>query len=267
MNLALFFEGTGQGVSGRFTNVTRLFEAAVESPAQLRHLESGPGTRFGAYLFGRTIGVDARAILSRARRWFEANYRSLPPRTSSASRISTRVFLFGFSRGALLARHFAAWLDKLGVEVAYMGLWDTVDSTVGIDVPERCPPNVRFARHAVARDEHRKHFDYVPLRAPMVEELLFPGSHSDVGGLYADNHLIADVALAWIADGARSAGLEFAEAIRAPSSAATCRIHDSLGLVSNLFGLLGRIERRLSGIPRHPLCDRTSGRFSSVNIL
>ena len=47
---------------------------------------------------------------------------------------SPKVFLFGFSRGALVARHFAAWLDKLGVVVAYLGLWDTVDSTIGLDV-------------------------------------------------------------------------------------------------------------------------------------
>ena len=31
-----------------------------------------------------------------------------------------------------------------------------------------------------------------------VEEVVFPGSHSDVGGLYDDNHAIADVTLDWI---------------------------------------------------------------------
>ena len=51
----------------------------------------------------------------------------------------TSVFLFGFSRGALIARHFAAWLDKLGISVAYLGLWDTVDATIGLDVAAECP--------------------------------------------------------------------------------------------------------------------------------
>jgi hypothetical protein len=37
------------------------------------------------------------------------NYETLPKYG-----IATKVFLFGFSRGALIARHFAAWLDKLG---------------------------------------------------------------------------------------------------------------------------------------------------------
>ena len=30
MNLAMFFEGTGQGVEGKFTNVTRLRDLPVE---------------------------------------------------------------------------------------------------------------------------------------------------------------------------------------------------------------------------------------------
>lgn len=44
---------------------------------------------------------------------------------------------------------------------------------------------------------------YVPLKgdAGRVAETLFPGSHSDGGGLYGDNHLMADLALAWVAAG------------------------------------------------------------------
>ena len=89
----------------------------------------------------------------------------------------------------------------LGVAVAYLGLWDTVDATVGLDVAADCPRNVRRARHAVSRDETRKFFQYVPLMGDrrQVVEMLFPGSHSDVGGLYDDNHHVADLALAWVA--------------------------------------------------------------------
>lgn len=102
-NLVLFFEGTGQGVAGKFTNVTRLKEMCVEDETQRLHLEAGPGTRFGAYLFGKICGADCRGILRSARRWFQQNYQSVP---------STKVYLFGFSRGALLARKFAEWLDR-----------------------------------------------------------------------------------------------------------------------------------------------------------
>ena len=236
MNLCIFFEGTGQGVAGRITNVTRLRDACVDDARQKLHLEAGLGTRFGAYLSGKIAGVDWRGAFKDARRWFEANYESFPK-----DGITTHVFLFGFSRGALLARHFAEWLDKLGRTVSYLGLWDTVDATVGLDVSEMCPPNVVAARHAVARDNQ-------------VKEMLFPGSHSDVGGLYEDNHLMADLALAWIAAGARRAGVRFRSSVRLVqriSEQATV-LHDSHGLVSNLWGAFERVRRNVAGLRLHP---------------
>ena len=252
MNLCIFFEGTGQGVAGRITNVTRLRDACVDDARQKLHLEAGPGTRFGAYLSGKIAGVDWRGAFKDARRWFEANYASLPK-----DGIATNVFLFGFSRGALLARHFAEWLDKLGRPVAYLGVWDTVDATMGLDVSETCSPNVVAARHAVARDEMRRFFQYVPLKSSkknQVCELLFPGSHSDVGGLYEDNHLMADLALAWIAAGAKRAGARFRPGVRLVQriDAQATVLHDSHGLVSNLWGAFERIRRNVAGLRLHP---------------
>ena len=253
MNVCLFFEGTGQGVAGRFTNVTRLRDLCVEDARQKLRLESGPGTRFGAYVAGRMAGVDWRAIFRSARRWFEATYETLP-----SDGVCTKVFLFGFSRGALLARHFAAWLDKLGVSVAYLGLWDTVDATAGLDVAEACPANVASARHAVARDETRRFFRLIPLHGAKgrIVETLFPGCHSDVGGLYEDNHLVADLALAWVAAGAKRAGMRFCSGIklsqRFDMSAAV--LHDSHSLASNLWGAFDRVARNLAGLRLHRAC-------------
>ena len=254
MNLCIFFEGTGQGVAGRITNVTRLRDLCVDDARQKLHLEAGPGTHFGSYISGMVAGVDWRSAFRDARRWFEANYESLPK-----DGIATHVFLFGFSRGALLARHFAAWLDKLGIAVDYLGVWDTVDATVGLDVSETCPPNVVAARHAVARDETRRFFQYVPLRSAkknQVKEMLFPGSHSDVGGLYEDNHLMADLALAWVAAGAKKCGLRLKRgadiAQRLDKSAVV--LHDSHSLVSNLWGAFDRVRRDISGLRLHRLC-------------
>ena len=62
MNLALFFEGTGQGVAGRCTNVTRLRDLCAEGARQLLRLDPGPGARFGSYLAGRIAGADWRGI-------------------------------------------------------------------------------------------------------------------------------------------------------------------------------------------------------------
>ena len=253
MNLCIFFEGTGQGVAGRITNVTRMRDLCREDARQRLHLEAGSGTRFGSYIGGRIAGSDWRTIFRSARRWFEANYESLPK-----NGIRTSVFLFGFSRGALLARHFAAWLDKLGVSVAYLGLWDTVDATVGLDVAAECPPNVAKARHAVARDETRRFFQYVPLKGGkgQVAEILFPGSHSDVGGLYGDNHLVADLALAWIAAGAKREGLRLKRTARLSQKldASAVVLHDSHGESSNLWGAFDRVRRNVSGIRLHFRC-------------
>lgn len=253
MNLGLFFEGTGQGVAGKFTNVTRLKEMCVEDEAQHLHLESGPGTHFGAYFFGKVCGADCRGILRSARRWFQQHYTTLPAPGSLASpscsnSFSTSVFLFGFSRGALLARKFAEWLDKLGVEVAYLGVWDTVDSAMKVDVGEECPKCVRFARHAVARDERRRYFGLVPLnfKPKQGEERVFPGVHSDVGGLYDDNHDMADAALTWIGEEAVARGLKLKDGcdFRRGLELMKLPVHDSFRLVSNLWGLLGEKRRR-----------------------
>ena len=253
MNLCLFFEGTGQGVAGKITNVTRLRDLCTDDTRQRLHLEPGLGTHFGSYLAGKIAGVDWRTTFRSARRWFEANYDTLPK-----DGVSTKVFLFGFSRGALLARHFAAWLDKLGVAVAYLGLWDTVDATIGLDVAADCPRNVRKARHAVSRDEMRKFFLYVPLVGDrkQVIGMLFPGSHSDVGGLYDDNHLIADLTLAWIAAGAKREGLRFKRGAHLSQKLdiSAVALHDSHDEVSNLWGAFGRVRRNLPRLRLHFAC-------------
>lgn len=254
MNLCLFFEGTGQGVEGSYTNVTRLHGMTLEDEHQKRHIESGPGTHFGAYVAGTLAGVGWRGIFRSARRWFEANYKSLPEDS-----VKTEVFVFGFSRGALIARHFAEWLDKLGIIVRYLGLWDTVDSTIGLDVAEVMPGNIDRARHAVARDETRRFFSYVPLKSGRfnkADELLFPGSHSDVGGLYEDNHAIADLTLAWIATGAKKGGMRLVKGAKCSQKLDKDAVvlHDSHDMANNLWGMFDKVKRKISGLRLHWNC-------------
>ena len=271
MNLVLMTEGTGQGVHGRKTNVCRLYDLLVEGKNQRINLEAGPGTRPFRHLGGAFFGADAMSIVNHHQNWFlnHAPRTLRRPRGEDASGTvgdaeKLKIFLFGFSRGALIMRVFAEWLCQRGFPVEYMGLWDTVDSTVGIRGEDyvTLPTNVKFARHAVARDEQRRFFGYVPLGpAPAtrdasgtVEELVFPGSHSDVGGLYDDNHAIADITLDWILQPALERGLKALR--RSPSpSAFTYKIHDSLREPTNGWGMLDPVRRELDGVRRHALCD------------
>ena len=264
MNLVMMTEGTGQGVHGRKTNVGRLYDLLAENKNQRINLEAGPGTRAFRHLGGTFFGADAMSIVNHHQNWF-LNHA---PRTGAF-----KIFLFGFSRGALIMRVVAEWLYQRGFPVEYMGLWDTVDSTVGIKGADyiNLPSNVKFARHAVARDEFRRFFGYLPLKSNnqtitnsnTVEELVFPGSHSDVGGLYDDNHAIADVTLDWILEPALKGGLKIlGEAARTPllhcspsPSAFAYKIHDSLHEPTNGWGLLDPMKRLLDGVKRHSLCD------------
>ena len=63
MNLCIFFEGTGQGVAGKITSVTRLRDLCADDARQKLHLEPGLGTHFGSYLAGKIAGVDWRMTL------------------------------------------------------------------------------------------------------------------------------------------------------------------------------------------------------------
>lgn len=256
MNLVLLTEGTGQGVRGRKTNVSRLYDLLVEGKNQRINLEAGPGTRAFRHLGGTFFGADARSIVNHHQNWF-LNHA---PRKGEL-----KIFLFGFSRGALIMRVVADWLCQRGFPVEYMGLWDTVDSTIGIEGEDyvTLPENVKFARHAVARDEQRKFFGYLPLRhsniqtfeqSNNVEELVFPGCHSDVGGLYDDNHAIADVTLGWILEPAIKRGLKTLHGTTTTSDS-DYKIHDSLHEPTNGWGMLDPVKRNLEGVKRHPLCD------------
>jgi uncharacterized protein (DUF2235 family) len=115
------------------------------------------------------------------------------------------------------------------VSINFLGVWDTVGA-LGIPVgilgeitgaahgfhdttPSRI---VRHGAQALAIDEQRDEF--VPTlwtgdtpAGSTIEQVWFAGSHSDVGGGYADREL-ADIPLLWMIDRAKSAGLQIDEA-------------------------------------------------------
>ncbi|QRV87210.1 hypothetical protein RhiJN_15228 [Ceratobasidium sp. AG-Ba] len=109
--------------------------------------------------------------------------------------------------------------------VEFLGTWDTVGAVYeSIFSPKKdalslrdteLPSCVETARHALAYHDNLKMFlpvyytDYDTSRD--VEQVWFPGVHSDVGGGYED-HLIADISLCWMVGEAVIAGLGVDEA-------------------------------------------------------
>lgn len=108
-------------------------------------------------------------------------------------------------------------LSCLNIPIRAVAVWDTVGSLgipqIGI-LPQKpteyaffdtsVSPNVEYAFHALALDEHRKPFSPTIWEKPEGQELprllkqcWFPGVHSNIGGSYDDTG-IADITLAWM---------------------------------------------------------------------
>ncbi|MCY3842035.1 MAG: DUF2235 domain-containing protein, partial [Acidobacteria bacterium] len=225
--LVFSFDGTGNEPSQAnefkqdesITNVLKLHvmmggcmeagKSAVETAAgngQKTYYYNGIGTREGGFaipLVGRvrswinmamapTFG-DARRILNEAEEDFEA----------SGYETGDRIVVFGFSRGAAVARKFVSEIlaDDEECEVAFLGVYDTVAAMNGIhrrgeaissDVlfeNGTLNERVRRAVHLVALDEERVAFTPTlvnrdPAGGDRILEVWMPGIHSDVGGGY-----------------------------------------------------------------------------------
>jgi len=104
--------------------------------------------------------------------------------------------------------------DHYWVPVTYLGLWDTVKAPGILRRSMEWPytrklPNVDAGRHAVSIDEKRRPFrEYLVAEGhSTIQEVWFAGVHSDIGGGFVDKPCLGDIALKWITDGARAAGI------------------------------------------------------------
>lgn len=237
-NVIICMDGTWNDETGRdgdsvITNISKLYKSlAVDSATQLSRYFRGVGsdeetTRWGGMISGGT-GKDEKRIRYDAYSTLAKEYQN-----------GDRIFIFGFSRGAASARMLASQLHKEGipekititkaprenhvtkhienrflcyqaegarkpVEVAFLGVWDTVYA-FGIPVKflgvplhrwdlfkdKHVAANVRKAVHLVSMDETRNPFEptLMNYKPGVVEEVWFPGVHSDVGGGYAEDEL------------------------------------------------------------------------------
>lgn len=113
-----------------------------------------------------------------------------------------------------------------------IGVWDTVGS---LGIPLRglrrltrrkhqfhdteLSGSVKNAFHALAIDERRSPFaptlwQYKPKEGQTIEQVWFPGVHSNVGGGYPDRSL-ADITLEWMVEKVKTTGLRFDEQVEA----------------------------------------------------
>ena len=140
------------------------------------------------------------------------------------------------------------------IPVRFIGVWDTVGA---LGIPDdmallnllddrnrytfhdtSLSKAVKTARHALAMDERRSSFQPtlwtdVPAGRD-VQQLWFPGVHSDVGGGYRECGL-ADGALQWMIEEAAHCGLQFNTAIKQIKPDYHDMMHDSCDGVFNLL--------------------------------
>lgn len=211
--MALYaFDGTwNKDLAGeeKCTNVVLFRDAYTEKWGYW----AGVGTRVGplGLLAGGLTGAGGRDRIREALARLDENLAAG----------DKSIDIVGFSRGAALALHFANKVRQRsgGLEVRFLGLWDTVPSfglpgnetNLGWDLA--LPDNVRNCFHALALDECRHTFPVHRLQAHArgtLHEAWFRGVHSDVGGGNG-NHGLSSVALHWMLRSALRCGLPIDE--------------------------------------------------------
>ncbi len=189
-------------LGGKLSSVNTLNE---DTPKQQSFYYSGVGThghwlkrKFNA-LFAPPYG-DMEDILAQANQDLMRVYQP-----------KDEIYIFGFSRGAAIARMFAAHLPY---KVKFLGVFDTVAATRGsLDLnPETYPvsdvvfengtlgEHIEQAVHLLALDEKRILFQPTLFNYDSrVVELWFAGVHSDIGGSYWFDGL-SDITLQFMLD-------------------------------------------------------------------
>jgi len=284
-NVVVLFEGTGNDFHRMFSNVTRVKNELISNEFQEKPLcydGVGVATSWLRHPIKRiknlSMGLDSLDILKRA--YYDVSCAVINLKRCG---ISSNLYIFGFSRGAMLARALAVLVENCGVvdtllscedvakmlnwdvedkissagvkfmdaRVTYLGLWDTVNSTLKVSSNAILRSRSMFCRHAVSIHERRSTYDYVPLavgqlRTPLrIQERFFAGTHSDVGGNVGHCEALGKVAFGWVINGAIYCGLLtkrnfYPEAIKD----ADIRIYDSSKDVSGLWQTVTRITNR-----------------------
>ena len=233
-----YMQDPDSSYGGEVTNVKRLYDLYLESTAQEiiqkklafdKVYIEGIGTTAGEQdsLLGAALGRGDTGIEARVNLAFDLIKQRLRIFHSRNPNIQIQRLIFdvfGFSRGAAAARHFACLClnrsdnalretlnlpDSLfargfskvfgeGVNTGFIGLFDTVASVGGLSnlgyVRSPAATGVKLylmprffpnVVQLVARDEYRANFALNSV-SPDHSEISLPGVHSDIGGGYRD---------------------------------------------------------------------------------
>ena len=89
----------------------------------------------------------------------------------------------------------------------FLGTWDATRSPDLPSLPWDVPVDVVGARHALALDGGPLHRQIVPKAAAGVQTVWFRGAHCDVAGGTGACQALTGIAVDWVLDGARAAGV------------------------------------------------------------
>nr|WP_269137377.1 DUF2235 domain-containing protein [Pseudomonas sp. PGPR40] len=235
-----YMQDPDSSYGGDVTNVARLHDLYMTSIDQGEIIQKklafdkvyveGIGTTAGGQdsllgmAWGRgETGIEARVFQAFSR--IKQRLRTFQGRYPDIQISSLILDVFGFSRGAAAARHFACLclsgtnsplretldlpnslfargFSKVfgeGVNIGFIGLFDTVASVGGLSnlgyVRSPTAPGVKLylmprffpnVLQLVARDEYRANFALNSV-GPDHQEISLPGVHSDIGGGYRDD--------------------------------------------------------------------------------
>jgi uncharacterized protein (DUF2235 family) len=133
------------------------------------------------------------------------------------------LYVFGFSRGAAIARRLVQRLSVNGIDVdgenvkpkvQFLGVWDTVSAGIDfrevdgaineLEEGEQLSDKIELAYHLVSIDDNRKLFDVTLMPSSnTAHEVWFAGVHADVGGGYVEKGL-SDISLQFMKDKIKS---------------------------------------------------------------
>lgn len=219
--IGIFFDGTGNNKDndipkGCETNIAKLYRLYATTPYSYQNKADigfirkkyirGVGSVNGSRVIGGITGAGARRRLTRAYEYIQ--YQLNKPEAVDCE--IKYIDIFGFSRGASQARHFANMLLNLPIPVndsatenheltiRFLGIFDTVASfgipgnETDLDFDLSVDRNrITHCIHFTAEHERRSLFDLQSINTSASDqlpthfkEIPYPGAHSDVGGGY-----------------------------------------------------------------------------------